>query len=83
MPPFSKIACSSGVFGDLRQGVAVLLVAGLADRKLVPFDGEAGLGGGGLDHFDGFRNDLEADIVAEQYSNFQSSVPFLTRPASS
>ena len=63
-----------GLFGDLRQRSAVLLMAGLADRQLVPFDGEAGLGGGGLHHLDGFRNDFEADIVAEQNSNFQSSV---------
>ena len=58
----------------------MLLMAGLADRQFVPFDGKPGLGGGGLHHLDGFRNDFEADIVAEQYSNFQFRIPFTHRP---
>jgi hypothetical protein len=40
----------------------------------MPFDGETGFGRRGLHHLDGFRHDLEADVVAEQNSNFQSPV---------
>ena len=63
------------VLGDLRQRVAVFLVAGLADEKLGPLDLKPCFGGGGFHHLDRFGDDLETDVVAVHDSDFQS---FLT-----
>jgi hypothetical protein len=51
---------------------------GFADRQFVPFDGKAGLGGSGLHHLDGFGDDFEANVVAEQNSDFQFITPELS-----
>src|SRR6266498_1337646 len=59
------------LLGHGGKRVAVLLVPALADGKLLPIDREPGLRGGGPHDLDAFGNDLEADVVAGQDSDFQ------------
>src|SRR5882757_6823749 len=63
--PAQRLLCHRG------KRVAVLLVATFSDRQFLPVDGEALACGRGLHHLDAFRNDFEADIVAEQDSDTQ------------
>ena len=46
----------------------------LADRQLLPFDGEPGARRRGFHHLDGLGHDFEPDVVAQQDSNFQAGV---------
>ena len=50
-------------------------VAVLADRKRLPFDGQAGSFGRGFDDFYAFRNDFVPDVIPEQ--NSKSHAPAL------
>src|SRR5262245_60456259 len=70
-PHHPAVELAQGLLGHRRKGVAVLLVPALADRQLAPVDVEAFARGGCLHHLDAFRNDFEADVVAEQNSNLQ------------
>jgi hypothetical protein len=65
----------SRLLGHRRQRVAVLFVSGLADRKRVPLDGKSGARSRHLHHLDAFRHDFEANVVAEQNSNFHGQRP--------
>jgi len=60
--------------GRWRQCVAFLVMPVFADRQRLPVDREPDARGGGLHDLDGLRNDLEADVVAEQNSDFQAGV---------
>src|SRR5581483_1840475 len=62
------------LLGDCRQRVAVLLVAGLADRQGMPLDLEALARGGRAHDLDAFGHDLEPDVIAQQDADLQHSL---------
>src|SRR6476661_302931 len=68
--PAVKLA--QALLGHRRQRVAVLLVPAFADRERLPLDLQALARGGRLHHLDAFRNNFEADVVAQQDSNSQA-----------
>src|SRR5215510_10468253 len=70
-PHHPAVETAQGLLGHRRQRVAVLLVPLLADRQPLPLDIEAFARRGRRHHLDAFRNDFEADIVAEQNSDLQ------------
>src|SRR6478672_815675 len=52
--------------------MAMLLVPTLADRQRPPLDVEPLARGGGLHYLDTFRNNFEADVVAQQDADLQA-----------
>src|SRR5947207_11025544 len=52
--------------------MAMLLVPMLADRQRPPLDVEPLARGGGLHYLDTFRNNFEADVVAQQDADLQA-----------
>jgi hypothetical protein len=74
-PHDPAVHAAQALFGDLRQRIAVGLVTGFADREWMPFDRQSAAHCRRLHHLDAFRNHFQADVVAEQNSNFQFSIP--------
>src|SRR6266446_10874777 len=52
--------------------MAMLLVPMLADRQRPPLDVEPLARGGGLHYLDTFRNNFEADVIAQQDADLQA-----------
>ena len=71
-PHHPAVELAQALFGHSRERVAVLLVPAFADRQRLPLDLEPLARGGRLHHLDAFRNDFEADVVAQQNSNSQA-----------
>jgi hypothetical protein len=53
----------------------MLLMPGFADRQGMPVDGKSAGGRSRLHDLDAFGHDFEADIVAEENSDFQMVTP--------
>src|SRR6516164_8256092 len=74
---------AQGLLGHRGKCVPVRVMPGLADWEFRPVDKEPGAPGRLLHHLHAFRNDLEADVIAQKNRDLQRHHSSTTMPSSS